>query len=240
MIEVEAFANTPIPAIETPTDWKSVVIKECREPLMRLSTLRDVRILINSKFCQGDIPEHLYARESVAQRLVSAASQLSAGYYLFITDAWRPFSTQQAFFEKQCQILREQFPTLSEDEIYRRAEIYISVPSRHPLCPSPHYTGGAIDLTLADSDGQCLPMRPKSAPCYSPVSHTRALEELLENSGHLTEEEEMCLYNRRILYHTMINNGFTNYCKEYWHFDYGDQFWGSITSSTAFYGGIEP
>ena len=37
----------------------------------------------------------------------------------------------------------------------------------------------------------------------------------------------------------MIEQGFTSYAEEWWHFDYGDQFWGSITGQDAIYGPIE-
>jgi D-alanyl-D-alanine dipeptidase len=34
----------------------------------------------------------------------------------------------------------------------------------------------------------------------------------------------------------MIAAGFTNYPLEWWHFDFGDQFWGAITDRIARYG----
>jgi hypothetical protein len=35
--------------------------------------------------------------------------------------------------------------------------------------------------------------------------------------------------NRRLLYHAMKKAGFTNYPSEWWHYDYGDTFWGALT-----------
>ena len=243
MGQFEILAAKPIPAISAPpVDWKKVTIRECREPLLALSILEDTGILVESAYFQKGIPgaiEEVYVREGVAQKLVFAASQLPAGYHLLVWDAWRPLSVQQALFDGQCQVLREQLPTLSEEKVRRQAETYVSIPSNHILHPSPHYTGGAVDLTLADANGRPLPMGTEF-DAFSLSSSTRSLEELIEKGENLNEEEQMALYNRRVLYHTMIASGFTNYCEEWWHFDYGDQFWGAVSSNTAFYGPIEP
>jgi zinc D-Ala-D-Ala dipeptidase len=242
MGQFEMLAAKPIPAINAHVDWKKVTIRECREPLLALSTLKDTGVLVEAEYFQKGIPgaiEEVYVREGVAQKLVFAASQLPAGYRLLIWDAWRPLSVQQALFDGQCQVLREQSPTLSEEEVRRQAETYVSIPSNHILHPSPHYTGGAVDLTLADTHGRPFPMGTEF-DAFSLSSRTRALEDPIEKGNHLNKEEQQALYNRRVLYHTMITSGFTNYYEEWWHFDYGDQFWGAVSSNTAIYGPIEP
>jgi D-alanyl-D-alanine dipeptidase len=242
MGDFEILAAKPIPAISAPIDWKKITIRECREPLIALSTLKDTRILVEPEYFQKGIPgaiEEVYVREGVAQKLVFAASQLPAGYHLLVWDAWRPFSVQQALFDEHCQIVREQFPNFSEEEVHRQAETYVSMPSNHILRPSPHYTGGAVDLTLADAQGRPLSMG-TGFDGFTSSSHTRSLEELIEKGEYINEEEQMALYNRRVLYHTMIASGFTNYCEEWWHFDRGNQFWAAVSSNTAFYGGTYP
>ncbi len=242
MGQFEILAAEPIPVINAPVGWKEITIRECREPLIALSTLKDTGVLVEPTYFQKAIPhaiEEVYAREGVAQKLVLAASQLPVGYYLLVWDAWRPLSVQQTLFDGQCQVLREQFPTLPEEEVRRQAETYVSIPSRHILHPSPHYTGGAVDLTLADAHGRPLPMGTEF-DTFSLSSRTRSLEELIEKGEHLHEEEQMALYNRRVLYHTMIASGFTNYWEEWWHFDHGNQFWAAVSSNTAFYGGTYP
>src|SRR5437016_2871142 len=227
MEQFEILAVKPIPAINAPVEWKKVIIRECREPLIALSTLKDRGVLVEPEYFQKGIPgavEEVYVREGVAQKLVFAASQLPAGYHLLVWDAWRPLSVQQALFDGQCQVLRAQFPTLPEEEVRRQAETYVSIPSNHILHPSPHYTAGAVDLTLADAHGRPLPMGAEF-DAFSLSSRTRSLEEFIEKGENLNEEEQMALYNRRVLYHTMTASGFTNYWEEWWHFDYGNQFW---------------
>jgi hypothetical protein len=42
--------------------------------------------------------------------------------------------------------------------------------------------------------------------------------------------------NRKLLYNAMTRAGFTNYPEEWWHYDFGNQFWGFINSNKAKYG----
>ncbi|HEY1354661.1 MAG TPA: M15 family metallopeptidase [Ktedonobacteraceae bacterium] len=242
MLEFEQFAVQPIPVLRPPTGWKSVAICECGEPLVALSVLHHARIMVEPEYFNKGLAhalEEVYVREGVAHRLAQVASQLPAGYFLLVWDAWRPLAVQQQLFDAEFQALQEQCPTLAEDEVRRRTEIYVSLPSCDRRRPSPHYTGGAVDLTLAGPDGRPVPME-TGFDSFTRQSRTRALEERQEGGEHLSLEEEGWLHNRRLLYHTMVSCGFTNYCEEWWHFDYGDQFWGKVTATSARYGGIEP
>src|SRR5438874_901871 len=93
MEQFEILAAKPIPVISAPVDWKKVTIRECGEPLIALSTLKDTRILVEPAYFQKGISgavEEVYVREGVAQKLVFAVSQLPAGYYFLVWDAWRP------------------------------------------------------------------------------------------------------------------------------------------------------
>ncbi|MCG4287414.1 D-alanyl-D-alanine dipeptidase, partial [Lactobacillaceae bacterium KNUT 0156] len=47
--------------------------------------------------------------------------------------------------------------------------------------------------------------------------------------------------NRRLLYHVMTQAGFTNYIEEWWHFDYGNQNWATVSKRDfAVYGATKP
>jgi len=242
MNTLDTVAAKPIPVVKAPVGWKEIAIQECREPLIALSTLKDTGILVEPQYFRKGLPgaiEEMYVREGIAQKLTFAASQLLAGYRLLVWDAWRPLSVQKVLFDGYYQILREQFPTLSEEELRDKTQTYVSLPSKHVLRPSPHYTGGAVDLTIADAQGYPLPMGTEF-DTFSSAALTRSLEERIENGEHLSQEEKTALHHRRFLYHTMIASGFTNYCEEWWHYNNGDQMWAEVSSNTAFYGGIEP
>ncbi|MDN6180573.1 MAG: D-alanyl-D-alanine dipeptidase, partial [Halomonas subglaciescola] len=104
---------------------------------------------------------------------------------------------------------------------------FVSLPSRAPHAPSPHLTGGAVDVTLCDSDGLPLDMGTRFDEAV-PESHAAALE-----GQPFCQARE----NRRLLYHAMGAQGFTNLPSEWWHFDYGDQLWAHYRGeSQALYG----
>ena len=53
-------------------------------------------------------------------------------------------------------------------------------------------------------------------------------EELVQKGTDLSSQEKSFLDYRRLLFHTLIDVGFVNYPEEWWHFDYGNQWWASI------------
>ena len=52
------------------------------------------------------------------------------------------------------------------------------------------------------------------------------------------EKNEMVRENRRLLYNTMVGQGFTNLPSEWWHFDYGNRFWAFYKKKKAIYRGV--
>lgn len=231
----------PIPQVKASIDWKSVTIRENGEALVAVSSLDNKGVFTDAQYFQQGLPhamKEMYAREAVAEKLIQAAALLPAGYALLVWDAWRPLAVQQALFDAQYQAVREQFPALSESEVHRRTRTYVAVPSNDPACPSPHYTGGAVDLTIVDATGSPLPMG-TAFDTFDTRSRSRALEEQVEKGVQLTEEQQEWLENRRLLYFVMTTVGFMYDREEWWHFDYGNQFWGSVTGRDALYNGIE-
>ncbi len=93
-----------------------------------------------------------------------------------------------------------------------------------------HATGGAVDLTLVDSDGRELSMG--------------------TSFDHLGPEAQMFYFddiepiaeisaNRRLLRDAMLEEDFSYYNDEWWHFDYGNQFWAALKGyDVAIYGEI--
>jgi zinc D-Ala-D-Ala dipeptidase len=235
------FASRPIPPIRPPEGWKDVPIVECGEPLVAISSLQHPRIQVEPEYYLQQIPtavEEMYLRTGAAARLLQAVDHLPEHLCLLIWDGWRPLTVQQAIFDAQYQVFQQQEPSLTDDELRSRTETYVSVPSADPRRPSPHSTGGAIDLTLVGSDGHSVHMGTEFDG-FGPPCRTRFLEERLEHGEHLTEEESAWLRHRRLLYHAMIGAGFTNYWEEWWHYDYGNQFWGAVSSAQPIYSGVE-
>lgn len=229
----------PIPNID-PAQWGKIYaqpIEECEEEFVPLSLAPD-RLLVRSAYSIAGYQEALaecFARKSVHQMLLAAADALPQNLRMVILDGWRSKALQSDLFRVCKAALAAKHPQKSRDELVVMTQEFVALPSSTPSRPSPHSTGGAIDLCLVDKDGQPLFFgSPFDYPAK--ISHTRHFEEKAER-GELEHREEEALHNRRILYHAMIGAGFTNYECEWWHFEYGTQRWAANTSQPhAFYG----
>jgi len=227
----------PIEPAITFDAWKSVPINECHQQLVSIDELVNDRVLFKAEFNKKGIPGAIktgYVREQVADLLLLALKALPSGYSFLIYDAWRPFSVQKYLFDNYVKELLKSH-VKQEYEIIKMAEEFVSRPSLDKNKPSPHFTGGAVDLTIIDDQGTTFEIENK----YGIESHTRYYEEKLENGMELSSQEMYYCINRRILYNSMVSSGFTNYPNEWWHYDFGNQFWGFATKKTAIYGLVE-
>ena len=242
-METRIKINKPIPITEN-FSWKKVKkkkIKENDEKLISLNMIPEKIIVRSQYFIQGikgALPES-YVRESVYDKLIEATNYLPNGYKLLIYDAWRPEIVQYELYESFKKELQSQKPDLNEDEIEDRVEEYVALPSNKKDCPSPHLTGGAVDLTVIDANGKVLDMGTGFDETID-ATHTDYYERM-KGKRKLTNEEEKVLKNRRLLYNTMLLAGFSNYPHEWWHFDYGNQLWAyMLNKKNALYNAAAP
>jgi D-alanyl-D-alanine dipeptidase len=238
-------AKMPIPRLKS-HDWDQVRLKKINESGEELvpASLIPERILVRPQYYFQGIPQALpecYARKSVVSRLVNASLKLPRGYKLVILDSWRPLALQQSLFDTFIKELEKQHPDKTNLEIQTMATAFVARPSNNGNSPSPHLTGGAVDLTLAADQGILLDMGTEfDATCTK--SQTRYFEEKLEMKEHLSPNQEIQAQNRRLLFHVMAETGFTNYPNEWWHFDYGNQNWAFMSQEehpSAIYGTID-
>ena len=206
---------------------------ENHEPLVQAS-LYPERILARSWYygerLPGSLPEG-WVRESVYERLIAAAESLPDGLRLVIWDGWRSYELQSELY----RILLERIMSqgIPESEARKRASVFVATPSRKPESVSGHLTGGAVDLTIADTRGHYLDM---GGSFDETEEHSRTdYYERSENENIIARD------NRRLLVSTMDGAGFSNYASEWWHYDYGNRQWAEKTGAPhAFYGYIEP
>ena len=158
-------------------------------------TVPGVRVDIRYATPDNFMKEPLYPearcllRREVAERLKRVQEHLAKqGLSLKIFDAYRPLSVQKKMWAK--------FPL----------EGYIANPAKG----SNHNRGAAVDVTLADKDGQELPM-PSLYDEFSERAHR-------DYTGG-TEEETR---NRKTLEDAMQSEGFHGISTEWWHFDAPD------------------
>ncbi|MBB3113222.1 D-alanyl-D-alanine dipeptidase [Paenibacillus phyllosphaerae] len=224
----------PIPEFPGMDGWQSIRIEERDEPLISLSCVSE-RMIVRPYYQQCGIPRALddvWLREGAAQRLLQALELLPAAYKLVLYDGWRPLAVQRYLYDDFKAKLMREHPSVTGEALDRLVAQYVSLPNTDPRNPSPHLTGGSIDLGLADADGRELDM---GSPFddFTDRSNTSYYETHDVAQGGRYREL------RRLLYHVLTEVGFTNYHKEWWHFDYGNQFWAKVKGDTdAVYGYI--
>jgi len=244
--KMESFRNKPIPECNS-WNWeqvRSLRIEESGEPLVQTSLTGGKLTVSPQYFLQGidgALPE-CFLRKGAFVRLHEAAENLPDIFKIVIMDAWRPEKVQESLFVSYREELKSKCPGVKAKELEDLTARFVAHPSSVSSCPSPHITGGAVDISMVDQRGLFLEMG-TIFDQTSETSQTCYYEKKLAEGIDLNERESSALENRRILYHTMINAGFTNYPEEWWHFDYGNQNWAYLSKSqdvTAFYGVIHP
>jgi len=236
-LDLNRWVTTPIPELPGVEGRKDVQIVDCGEPLVPLSGFAPDLIIVRPQYALCGYLHAIseaFAREKVAKTLRDAAQLLRPSYRLLIWDAWRPKALQEELFLEYREKLRRAHPEYSEERLARETEIYVSLPSRDASVPAPHSTGGAVDLTICDPNGQSVPMG-TDFDHFGPEAATRFFEERILSGEELSEQERLTLGYRRLLFWVLTMQGFTSYREEWWHFDFGDQFWGRITGRPSIY-----
>lgn len=224
----------PIPLFPEETDVHTPVLRECGERLIPLSALTSKLSTYSAYYHQGydGALEEIYLREGAAHRLAAAAEKLPPEYRLVVLDGWRSHQVQASLYERFRQTLLAQGWQEGE-ELVAELRKFVAMPTTDITKPSPHLSGGAVDLTIARTCGDWLDMGTPFDD-FSSLAATRYFEELPD----LTERERIIRENRRLLYHLMTEAGFVNYPKEWWHYEYGTRAWARKTGHNAIYGGI--
>jgi D-alanyl-D-alanine dipeptidase len=229
--------------------WHGVPIDDCGEALVPLpaSLLRlepHPYASLGAPYGPGASPFQL--RSGVLSRLLAAQEALrrhDPGLRLAIFDAWRPLAVQrfmvrQAFVEECLQ--RRLDPEGQGPELEAVRELvgrFWADPSPNPATPPPHSTGAAVDLTLADREGQPLAMG-GAIDALGPISEP----DHYASAASADPEAEPARWhaNRERLRAAMQAVGFARHPNEWWHFSWGDQLWAwSRGEAQAVYGRVE-
>ena len=178
--------------------------------------------------------ENQYVRKSVYNKLLNASLLLRKGYKLVVFDAYRPLEVQRTLYYDYKEKVKKANPLKSEEEIETLTRKFISLPSINSSCPSTHLTGGAIDLTIMNNSGYLLDMGTK----FDEFNKKTKTDYYEQAENFKSEKNDVFLEirnNRRLLYNIMKEVGFVNYSEEWWHYDFGNQFWGNIKNENAKY-----
>ena len=227
-----------IPSINLPQNWASIPIKECGEALVLIERSHK-RMIQNPIYYNSGIKgavQEMYIRETILNKLQNVIDQFPENYQLVLYDAYRSIEVQKNLYYTLREEIKSEFPEMSVEELEKTTSTYLSFPTENDLTPSPHTTGGAIDLTLAYK-GRELDMG-TGFDDFSEAAYTAYFE---KPESNLSNQEMKIRNNRRLLYYAMIQAGFTNFPVEWWHYDYGNQYWAEYNSKEqAIYGRKEP
>ena len=209
-------------------------ILENQNPIVKVEQTHP-RIFTQSVYYQQHIPnslQNIYIRKEVLEKLHQAINLLPEQYSFILYDGYRPFQVQQYLFELFSEKIKSNHPEYSNDKVLEETLKFVAFPSMEPDKTSPHITGGAIDLTLGTREGIPLDM----GTDFDEMSVKSATRYFEENPN----ENETALMNRRLLYHSLVAVGFTNYDMEWWHYDYGNVTWAKRTGcAETIFGPIE-
>lgn len=232
-------------------DWRSVPIEENGELLVAIGPGTVYDDLLTSAVYAG---EHLsspyrgddaidnasvtiYVRQSVADRLRQAQSMLPSGLKLIVFDGYRSREVQQALFDQYLEGLKRLNPGWSEAELLIETEKYVSRPSADDTQPSPHSTGGAVDVAIV-KDHRML----EFGTPFDNGSERSALRYFEEPERVRTDADMQARANRRLLYDVMTRTGFEAYVYEWWHYNSVETQMGARTAhlGRALFGATQP
>lgn len=205
------------------------------------------------------VPRNMYLRKSVAEilskinkalRNPSITNFFDGEVELYVEDALRPLSLQANLHDNLIPaLLRDNHPEMTDEEVSERIKDLIAVPSADPKKPSPHATGGAIDVILRykqDTKGYVEGSQVFIGHIDADTSD-RILPDYFELNEPKTEEDKIAQRNRRAYYAIItgkafgIDTGLVCNPTEWWHWGCGDQLSAKLRGDeAAYYSSVEP
>ncbi len=228
------YTKKPIPLFEFPTEdyVKGYIDSE----MVSINDFFDGKILTEPVYFNRHLAgavRNCKIRLITAERLKAALNSLPKNLTFKVYDSYRTAETQQALYDDYYKAVESAHSDWSLEQLEAETKKFVSKPSLDEENPSVHNTGGAIDLTLYDKEKGSELNLGTVFDDFSDKANTRFFEE----NPDLPNAREVC-ENRRLLYWTMINAGFTNLPTEWWHYDYGDKFWSYYTKKPALFKGV--
>lgn len=197
-----------------------------------------------------DIVKRLKQAEDFLQTDQDVKEALGGPARLRIDDALRPYAVQKFAFEVAWpKIIREQNPNLSEDEVLAQIPNYCARPAVH-LTPTPHLTGGAVDVALINLETNeafnrgHIPGKVQGTafPDFHEGYHLLDGQSDIENMSEQTEValgNDIIVMARRVLYYAMHNvAGLEVNPSEIWHYGKGDPLSEYVSGSNRPYYGV--
>ncbi|NGX27865.1 MAG: D-alanyl-D-alanine dipeptidase [Candidatus Anoxychlamydiales bacterium] len=194
-------------------DLKDILIKDCEEELLDIAQyLPEVLARYQQSDMYAYTKKSFFLRKSCIQMLKKTSDFLKKvlpNAKLLLVYAYRHPDVQQKYFCEQCDLMKQKYDFLEEEELFEMVHQLIAVPK-----VAGHPTGGAIDLTI-QVEGKTLDMGTK-------IADFSDSEKIKPFSKQITDVQQK---NRLLLRSIMVQAGFAPFDGEWWHFSYGDNEW---------------
>ena len=239
-------------------DWRTLPIKENNEPLVEVPDERCYPYYAKEMGLTADT--RIFLRETLVEKYFKAARYLKerGEYELYVLDGWRSLEVQENLFWRYLKQytaknfnmqhlfdetntsdqIRQCFLSLPDDVQVTLKEantMYVSWPSSHLLKPSPHVTGGSIDVWLYQY-GKPINL---GVPFDYMEKEAGAFYQLDFLNKKKDELGEAVKRHRSLLVYAMVQAGFTCYGPEFWHFNHGNQMDSLVTKKMAKYSFVQ-
>lgn len=199
----------------------------------RMVNLKDYPFVLSPKYFEWDlsVTPDLWVREMIAEKLLQVQNDFlkPMGRKFKIWDPWRSRQVQDNIYQKFWNELEAENPEWDKEKLTHEVGVFVTKADNPNRIP-PHATGGSIDLTVVDSEGNEMDFG-TVFDHFGPEAATKYFEDNNENN---TARD-----NRRWLHRIMREVGFETDEDEWWHFDFGNQKWAvHAGKSVAFFGEI--
>lgn len=175
-----------------------IKVRECGEPIVHVPE-NDCLVLSKENMC---------GRKGVIDRLLTVAHYLERyDLKLLVLDLYRSPQMQEIRREELRALVISEHPDYSHEQIEALLNRQVAGVG------GGHQTGGAVDLTLCDSN---------KVPLDMGTDYMEHNEKTATHYKGLTKEQQR---NRKVLLKAMKMAGFVNYPAEWWHYAYGDKLW---------------
>jgi len=238
-------------------DWCKIPIRDNGQELVPVP--EEMAFPFYARVMKLVADEHMYLRSEVLERVIGVRERLrSFGLDLVVYDGWRSIELQENLFwfymraftarkfnqKEQFEHLdgsaaiKEYFSSLPPETqaVMREANrTYVSWPSKDPAAPSPHATGGAVDVWLIANGAEA----DLGVPFDWMEEEAGAFYHLKLRRKRLAGNDKKVCRNRTRMILAMSGAGFSCYGPEFWHFNYGNQMDALVKGGSASYSYIE-
>lgn len=143
--------------------WKDLPIVENGEPLVPLGPFSERFGVFTSSVYAAEHSNSPYwgddrtlegsiitqfVRQDVADSIELAQGLLPFAHYLVVFDSYRGLEVQGALYDHYYKNLAQQHTNWSAEQLSVYTQRYVSLPSTESSRPSPHNTGGSVDLAV--------------------------------------------------------------------------------------------